>query len=618
MALTVSANLTTITEGTSGDSTYWTGTDGASTEIYQQGVSSEGWVVSKNATETGIFDYYTKNGSTAADMSATDTHLYLHLRCDIAPFIDYLYVRVSSTSAGTTNYKQWTLVDNTSTIEWYGEWKTFILDINSTHSSSNGTLTYSDVRSIGLVVDNSNSGNIRSIENTYIDVVRFGTGITCYESTSATFDFADIEAISNNTTNKYGIIEKIGGIFFVRGRVVIGDSSGTNYGNLTTNDETLVFLDASVSGEAITSTLYQVNFVGNSTNTTNIQFGTKVGTGDTMTGRNGTVIMGETTSVTVSMSSTSDVNALKLYGSTFRQFSDDINFETALSTDEIAGCTFDTCDQVNSGAADVRNCNFLNSTEATTSGAFLWDSSEVDMKNCLFVNNPRAIEVPTLSADMTINGLSFASNTYDIRYEGASNYNCNVVDSDSPSIENAGAGTLSAVSSPVTTTITVKDINTGSVIQGARVLFLASSNAGDLPFEESVTQITRSVSTATVTHTAHGLVTGDIVDISGANQQEYNGAYTVTYISANSYSYTLTGTPVSPATGTIIATGGYFNETTNASGVVTDTRSISVDQPMTGRVRKSTSSPYYKNSPISGTVDSDNGLSILVQLIPDS
>ncbi|KPJ97109.1 MAG: hypothetical protein AMJ55_00390 [Gammaproteobacteria bacterium SG8_15] len=587
-----------------------------STEIFQQGTSSEGWIVSKNASETAIFDYYTKNSNTAADMSATDTHLYIHMRCDIAPFIDYLYFRLSSTSAGTTDYEQWRIVDNTSSIEWYGEWKTFIIDVNATPNSSNGTLTLSDVRSIGIVVDNSNSGNIRSIENTYIDVIRFGTGITCYESTSTAFDFADIEAIANNTTNKYGIIEKIGGIFFVRGRITIGDSSGTNYGNFASQDETVVFLDASVSGEVITSTLYQLNFVGNSTNTTNIQIGVGVGSGSGRTGRNGSTIMGETSSVTVDVSSTADVNLLDLFGSTFRQLAGDINFETATSSDEIAGCSFDGCDQVNTGSAAVRNCNFLNTVAVATSGALLWDEAEIDAQYCLFVNNPVGIEVPTLTANMTLTGMSFSGNTYDVRYEGASDYDCNY-DADTPSIQNAGAGTLTAVSDPITVTITVKDINTQNALEDARVLLVAADATGDLPFEESVTSINRSGSTATVNHTAHGMATGDIALIAGANQNEYNGAFPITVTTANTYTYTVPGTPTSPATGTIESTGGYFNDLTNASGVVSDTRSISKDQPMTGRVRYSTGANRYKTSPLSFTVDSADGYSVIVFMIPD-
>jgi hypothetical protein len=85
----------------------------------------------------------------------------------------------------------------------------------------------------------------------------------------------------------------------------------------------------------------------------------------------------------------------------------------------------------------------------------------------------------------------------------------------------------------------------------------------------------------------------------------------------DAYTYTVSGLPTTPATGTIIATGGVFNDLTNASGIVTDTRAWSTDQPFTGRVRKSTSPTRYRTSPLTGTIDSATGFTTTVFLIPD-
>lgn len=74
----------------------------------------------------------------------------------------------------------------------------------------------------------------------------------------------------------------------------------------------------------------------------------------------------------------------------------------------------------------------------------------------------------------------------------------------------------------------------------------------------SISGITRSGSTATATAAApHGLVTGDVVVVSGAAQAEYNGDFVITVTGASTFTYTVSGTPVSPATGTIVyATNG--------------------------------------------------------------
>lgn len=64
--------------------------------------------------------------------------------------------------------------------------------------------------------------------------------------------------------------------------------------------------------------------------------------------------------------------------------------------------------------------------------------------------------------------------------------------------------------------------------------------------------ITRSGSTATVSATAHGFVLDQVVEISGAAQTEYNGQFKVESVpDANSFTITVSGTPATPATGSI-------------------------------------------------------------------
>lgn len=77
-----------------------------------------------------------------------------------------------------------------------------------------------------------------------------------------------------------------------------------------------------------------------------------------------------------------------------------------------------------------------------------------------------------------------------------------------------------------------------------------------LGIDRPVTSITRATATATVTCTAHGFTSGDQVNIRGANQAEYNGDFLVTVTGANTFTYTVSGTPATPATGTIIANEG--------------------------------------------------------------
>jgi hypothetical protein len=69
---------------------------------------------------------------------------------------------------------------------------------------------------------------------------------------------------------------------------------------------------------------------------------------------------------------------------------------------------------------------------------------------------------------------------------------------------------------------------------------------------QSVTSITRSGSTATATVANHGVnANGSHVTIAGATQSAYNGTYWAHYATNGSFTFTVVGTPATPATGTI-------------------------------------------------------------------
>jgi hypothetical protein len=70
----------------------------------------------------------------------------------------------------------------------------------------------------------------------------------------------------------------------------------------------------------------------------------------------------------------------------------------------------------------------------------------------------------------------------------------------------------------------------------------------------SISSIYRTGATATATtFAAHGYVTGRVVEVSGAVETEYNGAFPIVVTSPFTFTYTVVGTPASPATGVISA-----------------------------------------------------------------
>jgi len=71
--------------------------------------------------------------------------------------------------------------------------------------------------------------------------------------------------------------------------------------------------------------------------------------------------------------------------------------------------------------------------------------------------------------------------------------------------------------------------------------------------EQTVTSLTRDGSTATVILANHGYTTGNLVQISGAEQAAYNGSFVITKVDDDTFTYTVSGSPTSPATWTIKA-----------------------------------------------------------------
>lgn len=81
--------------------------------------------------------------------------------------------------------------------------------------------------------------------------------------------------------------------------------------------------------------------------------------------------------------------------------------------------------------------------------------------------------------------------------------------------------------------------------------------------KQSITGIVRAGSTATATTSGdHYLSIDDSVTISGAVESEYNGTFTVTGVpSSTTFDYTVSGTPATPASGTIVRTTPGYNGT---------------------------------------------------------
>ena len=317
----------------------------------------------------------------------------------------------------------------------------------------------------------------------------------------------------------------------------------------------------------------------------------------------------------------------------------DVNFAgcvfTGMSTFALLGatamlnCTFRRCDQITAPGSNLSGSLVDAYVGAADTSAVVWnvatdpDGLLDDMTFAKGTNAHHAIEMGTSSpTTMTLRGITFTSfNASNAQNDSvlhvkrtSGTVTINTVNcSGTVSYKSAGA-TVVIVADPVTALVNVKD-NAAANLQNARVLLKAAAG-GPFPFDATVT-ITRSGSTATVAHTSHGMATNDKVVISGASEPEYNGVYSITFVDANSYSYTVSGTPATPATGTIKATFVAISGLTDASGNISASRVYTSAQPVTGWVRKASGSPLFKTSLLGGSVSNTTGYTANVQMILD-
>jgi hypothetical protein len=137
------------------------------------------------------------------------------------------------------------------------------------------------------------------------------------------------------------------------------------------------------------------------------------------------------------------------------------------------------------------------------------------------------------------------------------------------------------------------------------------------PYQASVTSLTSSAGTATCdTTAAHGLVTGDQIVIRGAQPDDYNKVATITVLDTDTFTYSVTSGITSPATGTPVVSYVPVNGLTSTLGVIQSSKTWPASQGVKGWVRKSTASPYYKQSNIS-IADASGGTDALIQMISD-
>lgn len=477
------------------------------------------------------------------------------------------------------NFKAWKLLGSDSYL--YGGWvnlaadPTVAADYTETGSGSN--------QYFGWVV--KTLSNITKGSPFVTDAFRYGRA-EARISEGSTADgyatFAGFATTNDNSSNRWGLIQNIPGGYLWKGLITLGYSTAVDFRD---SNRSIVIDNTKKVGAAFNK--IQIRQSTSRVDWTNILITSL-----------STVSRGRFEVV-----DNADVNFLAC------QFTNMDTFILLGATD-ILNSIFKNCNTITAPGSKLNGTSVLTPIVAADASAVIWnvntetDGSLDDMIFSKGTNAHHAIEFgSSIPSEITLRGCDFTgfsasqnnnASIFHFKDTGGTItlnlINCSSDVSFATSYRSDGA-TIVINIDPVTFSVTVKDLDTSAAIENARVIVPVTSGV-NFPYLASVS-IVSTGTTATVTHTNHGLATNDSILISGVNEDEYNGVFVITVTGVSTYTYVMAGDPADTATGTPVATMVLINGVTNASGIITDARTYSSDQPVSGWARRHTYGPSY-------------------------
>lgn len=140
--------------------------------------------------------------------------------------------------------------------------------------------------------------------------------------------------------------------------------------------------------------------------------------------------------------------------------------------------------------------------------------------------------------------------------------------------------------------------------------FTANTRTVDLGKVQTMlaASITRSGTTATVAAVGHPFETGQTVIVGGADQTPYNGAKVITVTGPDAFTFEVTGSPVTPATGTIYLAPGRTSDLLVLAAAELPTAACGLEFQLT--TAAGASIRLQANSPLALTEQITSGLSL--------
>lgn len=478
----------TLAEDTTNWSAYGGGASGlsASPDLAMQGTNC----VDKQITNADKGMYYTAG---AAVTLGTGDHVWIWHFCGTPGLTDSLQNKGASVLVGTggTAYCQYHVEGN----DTYGaagrvarcypiDYSTRSTNASAPYRTATGTPGANpQVFGGGLVTTATVKG-----ANVGIDAIRYGTGayltagelISAGDASDNPCTFGGFATQNDNSTNRWGILTSVAGSYELQGRFVIGQN---NAGTATLcrfedSDVGIAFVNTVHSASDFTQII--VDHASTVCNLTNINL--------TALGTNNPGQFNVTTN-------NPEVN---LTGGTWTG----IGVTTLRSNTTVDGVTWRQSGKVTANGASISNAIFDRSS--ATEALSIADLDLLD--NCTFISDGtgHGVDLGTISATDTM-GWNCQDSGYTASSSGNETILVNVASgqtltinvaagASTPSVYNTGSGTVNVVSGQVTLNVTVRDINTNAVIEGARVYVYADTGGSMTPGDAIIDKVLTNAS----------------------------------------------------------------------------------------------------------------------------
>ncbi|OHB03521.1 MAG: hypothetical protein A2920_02240 [Candidatus Zambryskibacteria bacterium RIFCSPLOWO2_01_FULL_43_17] len=637
----------------------------ANTDIFLQAAQSAG----KRITETAGPAGFSVIDGADNNVSAASVHVGVWLWVTHYAILDALRIALSTGTTPATNYDYWDvpLTEYPALGGFIRVW----VDVSTPTSAVGTGLDETALRCFGVLISFTGApgGNAA---NLIIDAADFTNGGAALSLTGTSGLWSDFTTADQDTTNQYGVFRTIGGVYNCAARVQLGTASS------------LVFSDSSFTIVFPQQSQVESTFMGITVDlqnaSTNIDWanasissaGTKQGD-IVVTGTSGDFdatnvafanirVITLTSACTLSGCLISNSGQITLAGATMTSCTviNNTAASAVVASSPAGAALVSGCDFTSDGTGHAIEVTGTAADFTLTNNTYTGYGADGTTDAAIFVNiaSGTAIVISITGGDTpTIRTAGVAvtvQNAVTIKIT-VRDANTLVAIPDARVLLEAGSvatGTHTG-SNDVGTLTDGSQSFTPSALVGYRIYNTTDGSDGLITANDATTvtatlsggtgndwdtsdayiivakpalnpvSIASVTTTATVTHRNHGLINGASVVIRGATEDEYNGIFTISNVTTNTYDYTLPADPTgssangSPTATAVFLSGVTGDGTPDPVGILQTTSfNYIIDQPITGKVRRATTGDLYKTGAITGTITSA-GLNTTILLILD-